>query len=55
MRVNAAVALSQDPVTMARAFRLAIEAGRLAWDAGVMAKQEMAVATTLVTGRPFVL
>ena len=53
--VNSAVALSQDPVTMARAFRLAIEAGRLAWDAGVMAKQEMAVATTLVTGRPFVL
>ena len=40
---------------MARAFRLAIEGGRLAWEAGIMAKQEMAVATTLVTGRPFVL
>ena len=53
--INSAVALAQDPVTMARAFRLAIEGGRLAWEAGIMAKQEMAVATTLVTGRPFVL
>ena len=53
--VNSAVALAQDPVTMARAFRLAIEGGRLAWEAGIMAKQEMAVATTPVTGRPFLL
>ena len=53
--VNSAVALAHDPVTMARAFRLAIEGGRLAWEAGIMAKQEMAVATTPVTGRPFVL
>lgn len=53
--VNSAVALSHDPVVMARAFRLAIEGGRLAYEAGIMAKQEMAVATTQVTGRPFVL
>ena len=53
--VNSAVALAHDPVTMARAFRLAIEGGRLAWEAGIMAKQEMAVATTPVTGRPFLL
>jgi thiazole synthase len=53
--VNSAVALAHDPVGMARAFRLAIEGGRLAWEAGIMAKQEMAVATTPVTGRPFVL
>ena len=53
--VNSAVALAHDPVTMARAFRLAIEGGRLAWEAGIMARQEMAVATTPVTGRPFVL
>ena len=53
--VNSAVALAHDPATMARAFRLAIEGGRLAWEAGIMAKQEMAVATTPVTGRPFVL
>ena len=53
--VNSAVALAHDPVTMAQAFRLAIEGGRLAWEAGIMAKQEMAVATTPVTGRPFLL
>jgi thiazole synthase len=53
--VNSAVALAHDPVAMARAFRLAIEGGRLAYEAGIMAKQEMAVATTPVTGRPFVL
>jgi thiazole synthase len=53
--VNSAVALAHDPVTMARAFRLAIEGGRLAFEAGIMARQEMAVATTQVTGRPFVL
>jgi thiazole synthase len=40
---------------MARAFKLAIEAGRLAYEAGIMARQEMAVPTTPVTGRPFVL
>ena len=53
--VNSAVALAHDPVSMARAFRLAIEGGRLAHEAGIMARQEMAVATTPVTGRPFVL
>ena len=40
---------------MARAFRLAIESGRLAWEAGVMSEQDMAVPTTPVTGRPFLL
>ncbi len=53
--VNSAVALAHDPVIMARAFRLAIEGGRLAWEGGIMAKQEMAVATTPVTGRPFLI
>jgi thiazole synthase len=53
--LNSAVAQAHDPVTMARAFKLAIEAGRLAWEAGVMARQEMAVPTTPVTGRPFLL
>ncbi len=50
-----AVAHAHDPVRMAEAFRLAIQAGRLAWEAGVMAKQDMAVASTPVTGRPFTL
>jgi thiazole synthase len=53
--LNSAVALAHDPVNMARAFKLAIEAGRLGYEAGVMAKQDMAVATTPVTGQPFVL
>jgi thiazole synthase len=53
--LNSAVAQAHDPVQMARAFRLGIEAGRLAWEAGIMARQDMAVATTQVTGRPFVL
>jgi thiazole synthase len=53
--LNSAVAQARDPVAMARAFKLGIEAGRIAWEAGVMAPQDMAVATTPVTGRPFVL
>jgi thiazole synthase len=53
--LNSAVAQAHDPVAMARAFKLAIEAGRLGYEAGIMARQEMAVPTTPVTGRPFVL
>ena len=53
--LNTAVAQADDPVKMARAFKLAVEAGRLAYEAGVMAKQEMAVPSTPVAGRPFTL
>ena len=53
--LNSAVAQSHDPVAMARAFKLGIESGRIAWEAGIMARQDMAVATTPVTGRPFLL
>jgi thiazole synthase len=53
--LNTAVAQADDPAKMARAFRLAVEAGRLAYEAGVMAKQEMAVPSTPVVGRPFTL
>jgi thiazole synthase len=53
--LNSAVAQAHDPVAMARAFKLGIEAGRTAYEAGIMARQEMAVPTTPVTGRPFVL
>lgn len=53
--LNSAVAQALDPVKMARAFRLGIESGRLAWEAGLMARQDMAVATTPVTGQPFIL
>ena len=53
--LNSAVAQSSDPVTMARAFRLAIEAGRAARRAGVMAPQDYAVASTPVSGDPFLI
>lgn len=53
--LNTAVAQADDPVTMARAFKLAVEAGRLAYESGIMARQEMAVPSTPVTGRPFTL
>jgi len=53
--LNSAVAQARDPVAMARAFARAIEAGRGGFEAGVMARQDMAVASTPVTGRPFLI
>lgn len=53
--INSAVAHARDPVQMARAFNLAIQGGRAGFEAGIMAKQDMAVASTPVTGRPFLL
>lgn len=53
--LNSAVSQAVDPVRMARAFSLAIDAGRSAWCAGVMAPQDMAVASTPVTGHPFLI
>lgn len=53
--LNSAVAQSADPVTMARAFRLAIEAGRAGYEAGLIAPQDMAVASTPVSARPFLV
>jgi thiazole synthase len=32
-----------------------VESGRLAYEAGIMARQEMAVPSTPVTGQPFLL
>lgn len=51
--LNSAVAQAIDPVGMARAFSLAIEAGRLGYLSGLLAPQDMAVASTPVGGRPF--
>ena len=53
--LNSAVSQAQDPVCMAGAFRQAIEAGRSAFLAGVMAKQDFAVASTPVGGQPFLV
>lgn len=51
--LNTAVARADDPVKMARAMRLAIEAGRLAYEAGGMAVSDTAQPSTPVVGRPF--
>ena len=51
--LNTAVAKAGDPVAMARAFALAIEAGRLARHADPMEPRDMAQPSTPVLGRPF--
>ncbi len=51
--LNTAVALAQDPVTMAGAFARATQAGRDAFRAGTMAEQQSAQASTPVLGTPF--
>ncbi len=51
--LNTAVAKAGDPVGMARAFAGAIEAGRLAWEAGLMEQRDMASPSTPVAGTPF--
>ena len=53
--LNSAVAQAREPVAMAQGFRLAIEAGRTARRAGVMAPQDFAVASTPVGGEPVLL
>jgi thiazole synthase len=53
--VNSAVALSGDPVRMARAFGCAVEAGRDGWRAGLIPAQDFAVASTPVAGQPVLL
>lgn len=51
--LNTAVSQASDPVGMARAFGYAVEAGRLGYLSGLLAPQQMAVASTPVGGRPF--
>lgn len=48
--VNTAVATSDTPIQIARAFRLAVEAGRLAYLAGMGAVKEYAEASSPLTG-----
>lgn len=48
--VNTAVATAADPVGMARAFRLGVEAGRLGYLAGMMSERETASPSSPVTG-----
>ncbi len=44
--VNTAIAVSGAPVAMARAFRLAVEAGRMAYEAGVAGRRAQAEASS---------
>ena len=51
--LNTAVALAQDPITMAGAFANAAQAGRDAYRSGAMTEQHTAQASTPVLGTPF--
>ena len=51
--LNTAVAKAGDPVRMARAFAAAIDAGRTAFEAGLMEMRDMAAPSTPVAGTPF--
>lgn len=51
--LNTAVASAADPVRMATAFAAAIEAGRIAYEAGVMEMRDMAQPSTPVADTPF--
>ncbi|SDJ55739.1 thiazole synthase [Microbulbifer yueqingensis] len=51
--LNTAVAKAHDPVAMARAFRLAIDAGRSAYQAGLMVRQQTASPSTPTLDMPF--
>jgi thiazole synthase len=48
--VNTGIASAPDPVRMAAAMRLAVEAGRLAYLAGRMPRREVAVPSSPITG-----
>jgi thiazole synthase len=48
--VNTAVAVSPDPNKIAVAFKMAVEAGRAAYETGLAAQQETASATSPLTG-----
>jgi len=49
--LNTAVAQADDPAAMARAFALAVEAGRLASGSGPMPARDMAAPSTPLIGK----
>ncbi len=51
--LNTAVALSQNPLLMAKAFDQAVKAGRMAFEAGAIEAQDTPQASTPVLGTPF--
>lgn len=51
--LNTAIAKAADPVAMAKAFRLAVDAGRAGFEAGLMGPRDFASPSTPVVGTPF--
>lgn len=51
--LNTAVAQSPDPVLMAKGFKSAVEAGRCAYEAGIMPEKDLAQPSTPTLGTPF--
>jgi thiazole synthase len=51
--LNTAIAKAADPVGMAHGFRLAVEAGRAGFEAGLMGPRDFASPSTPVVGTPF--
>ena len=47
--VNTAIAVSDDPVAMARAFKLGVEAGRMAYEARLASPYQQAAASSPLT------
>ena len=47
--INTAIAVAEDPVAMARAFQMAVEAGRMAREAGLPAQEDTAIPTSPLT------
>ncbi len=48
--INTAIAVAENPVHMAHAFKMAVEAGRTAREAGLPAQQDTAIPTSPLTG-----
>ena len=51
--LNTAVAKAADPAAMGHAFRLAVDAGRAGFEAGLMGARDFASPSTPVVGTPF--
>jgi thiazole synthase len=47
--INTAIAVAENPVAMARAFKMAVESGRLARESGLPAQEETAIPTSPLT------
>ncbi len=51
--LNTAVAKAIDPISMAKSFAYAVESGRMAYEAGIMPKRELAAPSTALIDTPF--